>query len=90
MNRILQSFSQRYNLAYLKRRKQVHLFILALIRLIKNKNNKKKKEQTFPKNRLEKKKKPNTNKKTAAVTLLSVNTDQKYFNGEDKIVLSQA
>lgn len=66
------------------------MFILALIRLIKNKNNNKKKEQTFPKNRLEKKKKPNTNKKTAAVTLLSVNTDQKYFNGEDKIVLSQA
>lgn len=90
MNRILQSFSQRYNLAYLKRRKQVHLFILALIRLIKNKNNNKKKEQTFPKNRLEKKKKPNTNRKTAAVTFLSVNTDQKYFNGEDKIVLSQA
>lgn len=67
------------------------MFILALIRLIQNKDKKKKKkEQTFPKNRLEKKKKPNTNKKTAAVTLLSVNTDQKYFNGEDKIVLSQA
>lgn len=90
MNRILQSFSQIYNLAYLKRRKQVHLFILALIRLIQNKDKKKKKEQTFPKNRLEKKKKPNTNRKTAAVTFLSVNTDQKYFNGEDKIVLSQA
>lgn len=37
-----------------------------------------------------KKKELNMNKKSVTVTLQCVNTDQKYFNEEDKIVLNQA
>lgn len=37
-----------------------------------------------------KKKELNTNKKSVTVTLQCVNTDEKYFNEEDKIVLNQA